>query len=114
MSTSPQATLDVVLTVLPGVAPALERELARAALAVGPIDAGEEEVGLEVPATPEALAALAALRTAVAAHVVLTSPAPRPTGLTATEVLRAFGATLELLARQRPRVRFRALRLEAA
>lgn len=114
MTTTSEATLDVVLTVLPGVGPALGRELARAGFAVGAIDADDEEVGLEVPATPESLAALAALRTAVAAHAVLTSPAPRPTGLTATEVLRAFAATLELLARQRPRVRFGALRLEAA
>lgn len=114
MTTSPEATLDVVLTVLPGVGPALGRELARAGLAAGAIGADDEEVGLEVSATPESLGTLAALRTAVAAHVVLTSPAPRPTGLTATEVLRAFGSTLELLARQRPRVRFGALRLEAA
>jgi len=114
VTASTEAMLDVVLTVLPGVGPALERELARAGFGVDAIDADDEEVGLEVAATPESLATLAGLRTAVAAHVVLTSPAPRPTGLTATEVLRAFGAMLELFARQRPRVRFRALRLEAA
>ncbi|PWD50966.1 N-6 DNA methylase [Serinibacter arcticus] len=111
------ATLEIVLQVLPGVAPALGRELQRAGLPdAWPRDPSDvdEELALAVAADPASLRALADLRTAVAAWIVLDSPAPRPTGLTATEVLRAFATTLELLARQRPRVRFTALRFEAA
>ncbi|GMA32805.1 hypothetical protein [Litorihabitans aurantiacus] len=104
-----------MLSVLPGVAPALGRELERAGLAANPqVPDDAEELALTVPATPAALGVLAGLRTAVAAHAVLTSPAPRPTGLLATEVTRAFADVLALVARQRPRVRFTALRLEAA
>ena len=106
----------LVLQVLPGAAPALARELDRVGLGAPDhrVDETTEELELQAPATPETVTQLAGLRTAVAAYAVISSPAPRPTGLTATEVLREFRSVLDLLARQRPRVRFSALRLEAA
>lgn len=45
---------------------------------------------------------------------MITSPERRPSGLLATEVTRQVHDALDLLARQRPRVRFAGLRLEAA
>lgn len=121
--------MDVVLTVLPGVAPALLRELARTPqLADAPVhvpgpgpartpdgDASQAgEVRLVLARDAATLAALAGLRTAVAASIVVTAATPRPTGLLATEALAAFDSALEAIAWQRPRVRFTGLRLEAA
>ncbi|WP_108718812.1 methyltransferase [Miniimonas sp. S16] len=114
---------EVVLTVLAGVAPAAQRELER--LGWGPQPTGTpvatavpvataEELRVTLPRSAETMAALQALRTVVAAFLVVTSPAPRPTGLLATAAVRAFAEALEAIAWQRPRVRFHGLRLEAA
>lgn len=113
-----------MLQVLPGVGPALGRELARAGL-VSLADSGprgdaeqvapeQEEVALAHEVTPDLLAAVGNLRCAVAGYAVLTSPERRPSGLLATPVTRQVRDVLDLLARQRPRVRFTGLRLEAA
>ena len=107
--------MEIALQVLPGAAPALALELERIGLpALESADGSTEELTLEAPGDSAPLKLLAGLRTAVAAYVIITSPAPRPTGLTATEVIREFRAVRELLAQQRPRVRFTGLRLEAA
>ena len=108
--------MRIVLQVLPGVAPALRAELS--SIGWEPIDdlggSQAEELLIEVPDGVASLDSLARLRTAVAAYVSIDSGASRPTGLTATEVQRAFRAVLDLVAQQRPRVRFKGLRLEAA
>lgn len=108
--------MRVVLQVLPGVAPALRAELSR--IGWKPLDdlgsSQVEELLIEVPDSVASLDSLARLRTAVSSYVSIDSGASRPTGLTATEVQRAFRGVLDLIAQQRPRVRFTGLRLEAA
>lgn len=114
--------MEVVLTVLAGAGPALLREIGRTPVLADGLNSGLdeataarlEEVRLTLPPERAALDALRGLRTAVAASIVLTSPAPRPSGLLATEAERGLRAALEAIAWQRPRVRFTGLRLEAA
>lgn len=119
--------MRVVLTVLAGVGPALLAEIARDPdLAECRVVAGVDphrstqtapdatEVTLEAPRTRDTLNALARLRTAVAAHLVIHAPTPRPTGLLASEAMAQFDEALAAIAWQRPRVRFTGLRLDAA
>lgn len=113
--------MRVVLTALPGLAPYLEREVARDPQLAPSLNLprpsvadAATEVSLDVPDAPETLAALGKLRTAVAAYIVVDSPTVRPTGLLASEAMGAFEAALALIARQRPRVRFTGLRVDAA
>ncbi|WP_454293223.1 methyltransferase domain-containing protein [Salana multivorans] len=127
-----EAGVEAVLTVLPGALPALRRELVRVGLTSSPCggdvepedDDGERsdlgsgstdnELRLVLPRTPETLRALARLRTAVAASLVVVADTPRPTGLLSSEALADLDRVLETISWQRPRVRFTGLRLEAA
>lgn len=108
-----------MLQVLPGVGPALAAELSRVG-ALRPVASPvvgldrADELRVDVDPTPAALSEVARLRTAVAASVVVPSPARRPTGLLASEVVVGVRAAHELARRQRPRVAFTGLRLAAA
>ncbi len=130
-----EAGVEAVLTVLPGALPALRRELARVGLTPSPSGPPPSPIGLDgeleddddersgstgselrlaLPRTPGTLRALARLRTAVAASLVVAADTPRPTGLLSSEALADLDRVLETISWQRPRVRFTGLRLEAA
>lgn len=108
----------VVVTMLAGVAPALAAELRRDPILTphAPADVAPDatEVTLDLPPSGQTMAALARLRTAVAAALVIEAPTPRPTGLLASEAMAQFDGALTAISWQRPRVRFSGLRLDAA
>lgn len=102
-----QVTHDLVLEVLDGCADsalAEARELGPARR-VGPT---------ELILRSDDLDAVRGLRRVVAASTALTVPARRPRELLETSVQQQLAVLLEDLRRQRPRQRFRGLRLEAA
>lgn len=108
--------MQVVLTTLSGVAPYLQRELARTPAFAGAwIEAkSDTELTVEVSRNPTMVSAISGLRTAVAAYLPVTSAAPRPLGLVSSEAIAQLDDALETIAWQRPRVRFSGLRVEAA
>ena len=100
-------THDLVLEVLEGCGDSALQE-ARELGAVRRV--GPTELVLRC----EDLDAVRSLRRVVAASTSLTVPARRPRELLETSVQQRLGELLEQIRRQRPRQRFRALRLEAA
>ncbi|GAA4527484.1 methyltransferase [Brachybacterium paraconglomeratum] len=102
-----QITHELVLEVLDGCGASALQEASTLGFArlVGPT---------ELVLSTSDLDAVRGLRRVVAASTSLTVPARRPRELLETSVQQRFGELLEDVRRQRPRIRFHGLRLEAA
>ena len=102
-----QITHELVLEVLDGCAASALSEARQLGFArvTGPT---------ELSLRTDDLDAVRSLRRVVAASTALTVPARRPRELLETSVPQRLGELLDALRRQRPRQRFRGLRLEAA
>lgn len=102
-----QITHELVLEVLDGCGQSALQEASRLGFArlVGPT---------ELTLNSSDLDAVRSLRRVVAASSSLTVPARRPRELLETSVQQRLGELLEDIRRQRPRLRFHGLRLEAA
>lgn len=102
-----QITHELVLEVLDGCGASALQEASRLGFArlVGPT---------ELVLSTSDLDAVRSLRRVVAASTSHTVPARRPRELLETSVQQRLGELLEDVRRQRPRMRFRGLRLEAA
>lgn len=103
----PQITHDLVLEVLEGCADSALAEASE-------LGASAIRSSTELALRTADLDAVRALRRTVSAYTDLTVPARRPRELLDTAVQQRLAAVLEQIGRQRPRQRFRGLRLAAA